>query len=287
MLQEKQTKTLRQALEVVGLSKSSFFYRPRLRAPRPIDSKLVRAIGEVRKGYAEVYGVRRIHAALKARGFSVNRKKVFRHLKALGITQPRKVKGQRWSHPARISPPAANLYWEMDFTYTWMGSGNSYLCIVVDAWDRDVVGDVFSERCRAEEACLTLERAVMNRFGERVPEGHRLALRVDRGSQFISRRFREAARALNVQLEYAGVRCPEDKPYVESFIGSYKTEEVYRREYGSLAGAREGWQSYKTWYRTARLHQSLGYKSPKAFFEQAQAGFTQDHKQCMASFRPV
>jgi len=68
-----------------------------------------------------------------------------------------------------------------------------------------------------------------------VPYGHELNLRVDRGTQFTSHNFREAARTLNVRLEYAGIQYPEDKPYIESFFGSYKTEELYRNEYTSLA----------------------------------------------------
>ncbi len=72
---------------------------------------------------------------------------------------------------------------------------------------------------------------------------------------------------LNVKLEYAGIRCPDDKPYIESFFDKYKLEEVYRHEYLSLAGARSGWESYRAWYRNERLHQNLGYKSPKTLSE--------------------
>ena len=86
-----------------------------------------------------------------------------------------------------------------------------------------------------------------------------------RGNQFTSRNFREAARTLNVRLEYAGVQCPEDKPYIESFFGSYKTEELYRNEYNSLAEAITGWESYRAWYRNDRLHQALWYKSPRDY----------------------
>ncbi len=70
---------------------------------------------------------------------------------------------------------------------------------------------------------------------------------------------------LNVKLEYAGIRCPDDKPYIESFFDKYKLEEVYRHEYLSLAEARSGWESYSAWYRNDRLHQNLGYRSPVTF----------------------
>ena len=203
--------------------------------------------------------------ALRAARWTVNGKKVLRHLRALGLTQPRKLKGHKCSRPAIVRPVVCNTYWEADLTYVWTGSANAYLFVVIDAYDRDIVGDVFSNRCRAREAAEALESAVLSRFGGRVPYGHELTLRVDRGSQFTAHSFHEAARILNVRLEYAGIQCSEDKPYIESFFGSYKTEEVYRNEYNSLAEAKTEWESYRGWYRNDRLHQALWYKSPRDY----------------------
>ena len=262
---------LKAALKVSELASSSHYYQPAVkRKPRALDADLVTAINDVRQGHNEVYGYRNVTRALKAKGMTVNGKKVLRHLRALGLTQPRKVKGQLWTHPELIKPDAPNTYWEADFTYVWTGQGNAYLCAFIDAWDRDIVGDVFSDRCRAIEAAQALEMAVLNRFGGKVPEDHKLTLRVDRGSQFRAQRFRETARLLNVNLEYAGIKCPEDKPYIESFNGSYKTEEIYRHEYRSFHEARTGWETYRAWYRSDRLHQRLRYLSPEQFAKQSQ-----------------
>ena len=254
---------LKAALKAAELASSSYYYRPAVkRKPRALDTELLAAITAVRQGHNEVYGYRKMTRLLKAQQITVNAKKVLRHLRALGLTQPRKTKGQKWTRPAVVKPDAPNSYWEADFTYVWTGQGNAYLCAIIDAWDRDIVGDVFSERCRAVEASTTLEKAVLERFGGKVPEGHDLLLRVDRGSQFRAHRFRDTARLLNVKLEYAGVKCPEDKPYIESFNSSYKTEEIYRNEYQNYHGALAGWESYRDWYRADRLHQSLDYLSP-------------------------
>jgi putative transposase len=259
------------AMKVVGLASSSYYYRPvSKRQPRALDADLVAAINKVRQGHGEVYGYRKITKAIRAMDIKVNGKKVLRHLRALGLTQPRKVKGLRWTRPALVKPQTANTYWEADFTYVWTGKGNAYLCAIIDTWDRDIVGDVFSNRCRAIEAAQALEEAVLIRFDGRVPEGHQLILRIDRGSQFRAYHFRETARLLNVTLEYAGVKCPEDKPYIESFIGSYKTEEPYRHEYRGFAEAKAGWENYRVWYRSERLHQGLNYQSPLGFAKTAE-----------------
>ena len=256
-------KPLHIALEAVGMAKSSYYFRPvRQRKPRALDEELVAVINKILEGHAEVYGYRKVTMALRARRLKINAKKVLRHLRALGLTQPRKRKGLKWSRPVTIIPSACNKYWEADFTYVWSGNANAYLCAIIDAYDRDIVGDVFSDHCRAREAEEALEKAVLSRFGGRVPYGHELTLRVDRGTQFTARSFREAARLLNVRLEYAGIQCPEDKPYIESFFGSYKTEELYRNEYNNLVEAQTGWRKYRDWYRSDRLHQSLRYLSP-------------------------
>jgi len=259
------------ALKAAELSCSSYYYRPKgTRKAKALDMELVAAITAARQGHNEVYGYRKITQSLKAQDMTVNAKKVLRHLRILGLTQPRKVKGVRWTQMEVTKPENPNTYWEADFTYVWTGEGNAYLCAVIDGWDRDIVGDVFSDRCRAAEAAETLEKAVMRRFGGKVPEGHSLTLRVDRGAQFRAHRFRETARLLNVRLEYAGIKCPEDKPYIESFNSSYKTEEIYRNEYRSFHEAKTGWETYSEWYRNDRLHQSLDYMSPVQYAQRAQ-----------------
>ena len=259
------------ALKATELSTSSYYYRPQeTRKPKALDVELVATIKTIRQGHAEVYGYRKITKVLKAQGITVNAKKVLRHLRILGLTQPRKVKGVKWTQLEVVKPENGDTYWEADFTYVWTGEGNAYLCAVIDGWDRDIVGDVFSDRCRAVEASEALEKAVMSRFGGKVPEDHNLTLRVDRGSQFRAFRFRETARLLNVRLEYAGIKCPEDKPYIESFISNYKTEEIYRNEYRNFQEAKSGWETYREWYRNDRLHQSLDYMSPVRYAQRAQ-----------------
>ena len=256
---------LTHALRAAELAKSSWYYRSHPRPPRPLNPKLVAAIEAAWPGTRGVYGYRKVWIALRTGGLRVNKKAVLRHLRVMQRLQPRKVKGRRWTRPRVVKPTVSNVYWEMDLTYVWCGSRFGYLFAVVDACDKGIPGARMGDRCRAVEAVEALEEAVAARFeGGRVPEGHRLILRVDRGSQFVARRFREAAKALNVVLEYAGIQCPEDKPYIESFFGHYKIEEVYRNAYASLPEAQAGWKLYRVWYEADRVHQSLGYQTPQA-----------------------
>jgi len=254
--------SLTQACQAVGLAKSTWYYRARPRAPRSLNSNLVAAIDALWERTRGVYGYRKIHALLRAHGVLVNHKAVLRHLRRLDRLQPRKLKGVRWTRPRVVHPTSSNTYWEMDLTYVWCGSDFGYLFAVLDAYDKGVPGAHFGDRCRAQEAVQALEEAVATRFGGRIPDGHTLTLRVDRGSQFVAHRFQEAAQALGVTLAYAGIQCPDDKPYIESFFGHYKTEEVYRSSYATRAEGQVGWQLYRIWYETERLHESLDYQTP-------------------------
>lgn len=265
--------TVATACREAGLSRSSWYYEPRPRAKRPLNPELS---AEIRRetGLAPVYGVRKVMHALRRKGRRANKKAVWRHMNRMGLVQPRRVKGPKHSGVAKIVPLQPNTYWEGDLTYVWAGrDGFGFAFPVLDAFDRNEVGEHFSGSATAVEAAAALERAVLARFGGPVPEGHTLILRVDRGPQFVARLYRETARVLGVTLQFAGVQCPNDKPYVESFIGHYKVEEVYRHDYECLAEAREGWHRYRRWYASVRLHQSLGYRTP---VEVATAAATSD-----------
>ena len=214
------------ALESVDLAKGSYYYASRKRSPRALGSGLVLSIEKVLSDNRQVYGYRKVCRVLQAQGMRINHKKVLRHLRAMGRLQPRKRKGIIWTRPSVIHPESSNTYWEMDTTMVWCGvDARRYLCGIIDAYDRGIPGSCFSDRCRADEAIATLEAALAQRFNGRVPENHTLILRVDRGSQFVARRFRQAAATLGVTLEYAGIQCPDDKPYIESFFGKYKTQD--------------------------------------------------------------
>jgi transposase InsO family protein len=142
-------------------------------------------------------------------------------------------------------------------TYVWRGDCTNYLFALIAGFDKEIPEDHFGAHCRSDEASAVLGHAVLVRFGDRVPDGHTLILWIDHETQFRTQKFCETAKQLNVKLEYAGIQCPDDKPYIEAFFSKYKVEEVYRNEYRNSAEAKAGWELYRSWYETERVHQSL------------------------------
>lgn len=231
---------------------------------KALDFGLVEKINSL-SGYELTYGYRKVTKALAV----YNHKKVYRHMLALRRLQPRKLKKKR-THRLPISCPVGSNYrWEGDLTYVWDGGKLNYLFVIVDAFDKEPIGDYYGLRCRAEEAIHSLEDAVLTRFGNLdLSERIRVRLRVDQGSQYVSKKFKLRAKELGVKIEYCGINCPNDKPYVESFFSRYKCEEVYRNEYRSFTDAFLGWLEYKNWYKTKRIHQGLGWMTIPAFKQQ-------------------
>ena len=253
------------ALKAVGLSKSSYYYHSKLikkdKRIKQLDNTLVYKLKEL-TGYELVYGYRKVTKLLK----QYNHKKIYRHMKALNMLQPKKIKKHKTTRLDVSCPITSNVRWEGDLTYVFDGKRLNYLFVVVDAFDKEPIGDCYGLRCRAKEAIISLEDAVKSRFNSLTPQANtRVTLRVDQGSQYISKNFKARAKELGVRLEYCGINCPDDKPYVESFFARYKCEEVYRNEYCSFMDAFLGWMQYKHWYKTERIHQGLRWQTIPEF----------------------
>ena len=266
--------TLSAALEYMDLNKSSYCYegRPRSEDKRvfPLDSELETALKEM-AGYELTLGYDKATDYLRAKHDKIwNRKKVYRHMKILRLLQPRHIKCL-WRKNKRLAtfcPLQSNVRWEADLTWVATRMGMMYLVVIEDVYDREALSGHMNIRAGAEEAIECLKEALRKRFGREQALGLRLTVRVDRGCQFTAEAFAEFAHLAGIELEFCGVQTPNDKPYIESFIGCYKLEEVYRNDYQAFFEAYEGWNNYMTWYNTARPHGSLANLSPAAFREQ-------------------
>ena len=265
---------LKIALQAVGLSKSSYYYAGEAkqtgqRQKCPLDPTLTNTLLSLR-GYELVLGYRKVmdYIDFTLNQGHYNHKKVYRHMFELKMLQPKRIKKQ--SKPKRTlafySPIKSNVRWEADLSYVFFGSGTAHAFVVIDTYDKEVIGRYFSLRARAAEAVTALDRAVAARFGDNVPEGFEVTMRVDRGCQYTAEEFCLAAKKRPwLVIEYCGVQAPNDKPYVESWFSCYKKEEVYRNDYRNFWEAKIGFEAYVDWYNDRRPHGSLDNISPVTF----------------------
>ena len=150
-------------------------------------------------------------------------------------------------------------------TYVPTEMGNMYLFVIEAIHDKEVVGAHMDIRCGAKQAIEALKQALIKRFGQESAYGLELIVRVDRGCQFTAEDFAQFAIGCEIKLEFCGIQTPNDKPYIESFIGCYKREEVYRNQYEDFFEAVEGWKNYLEWYNHRRPHGSLNNLPPAVF----------------------
>lgn len=261
------------ALKYIGLSKSSYFYdyRPMRKIKRgyELDPELKGALLGL-KGYELTLGYRKLSKYLRNKFPEIwNKKKVYAHMKALNLLQPKNIKRRHIKNRrlAVYCPVESNVRWEADLTYVPTMMGNIYLFVVEDAYDKEVLSGHMNIRCGATEAIKSLDEALKKRFGDEQPRELFLTLRIDRGCQFTAEDFANFANSRGIMLEFCGIQTPNDKPYIESFFGCYKREEVYRNVYESFFQAYEGWENYRKWYDELRPHGSLNDMTPKDFRE--------------------
>ncbi len=105
----------------------------------------------------------------------------------------------------------------------------------------------------------TLELAVMRQK----PEGGKLTVHSDRGSQYASEAMRKRLKLLGMRSSMSRKGNCYDNAYVESFFHSLKEELIYRHTFTTRKEAKQAIFEYiETWYNKRRLHSSIGYMSP-------------------------
>jgi putative transposase len=205
------------------------------------------------------YGYRRIHVPLLREGWHVNPKRVYRLYRELGLQlrhkpQKRRVKAKlREDRTDAIRP---NDTWAMDFVHDQLATGKKLRVLtVVDIFSKfsPVVDPRFSYR--AEDVVMILEKVCGK-------TGYPKTIRVDQGSEFISRDLDLWAYHRGVVLDFSRPGKPTDNALVESFNGKFRAECLNTLWFMSLDDARRKMEAWLKDYNEARPHSAIGNKTP-------------------------
>ena len=210
------------------------------------------------------YGSRKICHFLVESGHPVNRKRVQRLMRLMGIEA---VTPKRWTsrpHPEHAKYPyllgdleitRANQVWATDITYIPMARGFVYLVAIIDWYSRRVLSWRLSNTLDTSFCIDALEDALA-RFG--APE----IFNSDQGAQFTSSDFLDVLRAKGVRISMDGKGRWRDNVFVERLWRSLKYEEVYLHAYDDVRQARERIGNYLAFFNDERPHQALDYLTP-------------------------
>jgi putative transposase len=255
----------------LGVARSGVY-----RAPRPAndnDLAVMRRLDELFTAWPFL-GSRRLAALLRADGHAINRKRVQRLMRRMGLAAlgPK----PRTTRPApghKIFPyllrglaiDRPNQVWAADITYIPIGRGFLYLVAVIDWASRAVLAWRLSNTMDVS-FCVSALEAALARFGTPA------IFNTDQGSQFTSAAFTGRLAAAGVKISMDGRGRWMDNVFIERLWRSLKHEDVYLKGYAEGREARAGIGAWIAFYNTRRPHQALANRTPMAVWRDGFAG---------------
>ena len=246
--------------ELLGLSKSTLYYKAK--GISEYELKLMELIDEQ---FTETpfYGIRRMTVALDRMGYKVNKKRVQRLMRTMGLAAiyPKK-RPTRASKDHKVYPYLLrdvkiirpNQVWSTDITYIRLKGGFVYLVAIIDWFSRYVLSWELSITLESSFCLTALDRALLSAKPE--------IFNSDQGSQFTANSFTEILLGNDIKISMDGRGRVFDNIFVERLWRSLKYERIYLNDYQTVPEVAEGVGSYFDFYNQERPHQSLDYMTP-------------------------
>lgn len=255
--------------ELLGIPRSSYYYEPRPESE--FNLRLMRRIDETFLEYP-FYGSRRITVHLRSEGWDVNRKRVQRLMRTMGLVavypEPRTtlVAPEHRKYPyllRNLTIASPDHVWCADITYIPMRRGFLYLVAVMDWMSRYVLSWDLSNTLSSHFCVDSLERAL----AKSQPE----IFNTDQGVQFTSDAFISTLKENGIAISMDGKGRALDNVFIERLWRSLKYEEVYLHAYENGFRAAERIGRYLEFYNTKRPHQGLADQTPQQVYNSVPA----------------
>ena len=237
-------------------------------------------ITEVFEKHKGRYGSPRISQELQDQGGCASRKRVAGRMKHLNLKakQDKKFKVTTDSHHTKplapnvlgqkFSASRPNEKWVGDITYVWTSKGWLYLAVVIDLFNRQVVGWSMSNRINQAIVCDALTMALWRRHFPK-----HVIVHSDRGSQYCSKRYQQILKDNKLMCSMSGKGNCYDNAVAESFFHSLKVECIHGERFKTREDAQQTIFEYiEIYYNKVRRHSSLDYQAPERYeqlYEQA------------------
>ena len=259
--------SIRRQCELLGLNRATLYYRgvgeseENLQLMRLIDEQYLRT---------PFFGSRRMVLYLESGGYQVNRKRVQRLMRTMGLEAlyPKPRISQRGGDH-RIYPyllrnvkiVRPNQVWSTDITYIPMAHGFMYLVAILDWYSRFVLSWRLSNSLESSFCVEALEEALSWQRPE--------IFNSDQGVQFTSCAFTSVLEDVGVAISMDGRGRVFDNIFVERLWRTVKYEDIYLKDYESVPALRRGLSEYLNFYCYARFHQSLENRTPWDVYKEA------------------
>lgn len=250
--------------EVVGLARSSFYHHKKAQEEQQLRAAIEAVVQEF-----PTYGSRRVTAQLRRGDWAVNRKRIQRLMRQMGLQKPRKRRICRTTQSQHPYPRYPNLVegrevsypdqvWVSDLTYVRLHCEFVYLAVIMDVFTRSLRGWQLGRSLDQELTLTALKRALT--------QGRPAIHHSDQGLQYAATSYVELLQATGVAISMAEVGDPRQNGYAERLIRTIKEEEVELSEYRDFAEAYAQIGHFlEEVYQKKRIHSALGYLTPVEF----------------------
>lgn len=251
--------------ELLGLSRSTYYYEPvpetllNLKFMKMIDQQYL---------ITPFYGSRSMRMHLKEKGESVNRKRIQRLMRTMGLEamypKPKTSIGNKedYKFPYLLKDLIIcrpNQVWGTDITYIPLNEGFLYLSAIIDLYSRYVLAWELSDNLEAGFCIRALERAL--------EKGKPEIFNSDQGTQYTSKSHTELLKYNGIRISMSGKGRCWDNIFVERLWRSLKYEEVYLNNYVVGTDVDNGMCWYFNFYNGERLHSSLEHRTPEEVYK--------------------
>ena len=254
---------------VLQVNRSTYYYEAK---QKPDESELVSEITEIFQASRNNYGTRKIKKELMDAGKRVSRRRIGRIMKQEGLVsnyttaqyKPRKdICNESKTGNVLNRQFRGREYRNVvvsDLTYVRVGTQWNYICVLVDLFNREIIGYSAGEHKTAElvkEAFQVVEGSL---------EDIRL-FHTDRGNEFKNQIIEELLEAFDIERSLSHKGCPYDNAVAEATFKIIKTEFVWNETFADLKELKLKLWDYVNWYNHHRIHSALGYQTPVQYRE--------------------
>lgn len=252
--------SIRRQCDLIELSRASYYYEAASESAENLH--LMRLVDEEYMRHPFL-GSRRMTEYLRRQGEAVNRKRIQRLMRIMGIEAIYPKPKLSKAHPEdKVYPyllrgleiTAPGQVWSTDITYVPMPRGFMYLVAVIDWYSRYVLSWQLSNTLDGSFCLDALEQAL----DRGTPE----IFNTDQGVQFTAARFTRCLESANIRISMDGRGRCLDNIFIERLWRSVKYEDIYLHAYEDVPALEGGLTTYFGYYNEQRPHQSLGYRTP-------------------------
>ena len=249
---------------VLQVNRSTYYYESKQHSD---ESGLVSEIKEIFRTSRNNYGTRKIKKELMNTGKQVSRRRIGRIMKQEGLVSNYTTAQFKPQKDICNESKTQNILGRQfhgqgyrdvvisDLTYVRVGACWNYICVLVDLYNREIIGYSAGEHKTAE-----LVKAAFQSV-EGSLEDIRL-FHTDRGNEFKNQTIEELLEMFHIKRSLSHKGCPYDNAVAEATFKIIKTEFVWNETFADLRELKLKLWDYIHWYNHHRIHSSLGYQTP-------------------------